>query len=282
MSVPVSRKLSAEEQFRLADRIRRSDREAFRELFEAVHGRLHAYLYQFTRSSESAHDILQDVFLKLWTKRETLDPAKSLEGLVFTIGRNYGLNYVKRTPRSMSIEDPGAKEPATNVPVYGDNHQALIQSWLVMLPDRQREAFVLSRFQGFSHKEIAALMDVSPSTVNNHLGRALTGIEGEIPSPGELMSMERTDTDPILPREIDQWIESQAASERQGLREAWQLDGLNSNAPAVQAEKMAADWDKIASQMEKPERSRLRLLLPALSAAAAILIGLTVLGELAP
>jgi RNA polymerase sigma-70 factor (ECF subfamily) len=55
-----------------------------------------------------------------------------------------------------------------------------IKAWVEDLPDRQREAFVLSRFNGLSHDEIAAVMGVSPRTVNNHIVRALKTLRDHV------------------------------------------------------------------------------------------------------
>ncbi len=55
-----------------------------------------------------------------------------------------------------------------------------MDGWINELPLRQREALILSRYQGLSHQEVAAIMDVSPRTVNNHLVRALKYIHGQI------------------------------------------------------------------------------------------------------
>lgn len=60
-----------------------------------------------------------------------------------------------------------------------DDH---LRAWIDELPDRQREALSLSRFEGLSHEEIAEVMEISPATVNNHIVRALKTLRGKVRS----------------------------------------------------------------------------------------------------
>jgi RNA polymerase sigma-70 factor (ECF subfamily) len=73
--------------------------------------------------------------------------------------------------------------PETNLPDSGvdaSDLTARLKEWVNELPERQREALMLSRFQGLSHREIADIMAISPRTVNNHIMRALHYLQNQI------------------------------------------------------------------------------------------------------
>jgi RNA polymerase sigma-70 factor (ECF subfamily) len=130
------------------------------------------------RDPQAAHDVLQDAYMKLWQIRESVDPNRSLKALLYQMVRNYSLNHERqrRTRSSESIDD-SLTEPAASGDIEGEvDTIALsqrIHTWIASMPERRREAFVLSRFEGLSHDEIARVMNLTPRTVNNHIVLAL-------------------------------------------------------------------------------------------------------------
>ena len=170
----------------LAEGIRNSDRRAFDELFRAMYPRLVRFAFKITQDWNTSCDITQDVFVMLWQQRNTLDPDRSVRAWLFRSVRNRSYNY-QRDRRE--IADPGTAEALvadTRMPddvlasADGSNGssrerqlQKKILEWIEELPERQREAFELSRYEGLFHHEIAGVMQVSVKTVNNHLTAAL-------------------------------------------------------------------------------------------------------------
>lgn len=165
--------------------LRASDRTAFEQVFRLLRADLLRYAARLIGESQAAHDVVQDVFLDLWRLRETLDPDRPLRPYVYRMARNRALRYLRdartharkeaelyaeQTAGGSSPPDPGAAIDAARL---GQQ----LQRWLAELPERQREALVLSRFHQFSHREIAAIMDISPRTVNNHIMRALEHLQ---------------------------------------------------------------------------------------------------------
>ena len=159
-------------------RIRAADRDAFRAVFEALHDPLARYALQITGRRAAAQDVVQYAFAALWDMREDLDPEASLEALLYRIVRNraYNTERNRRTRKEKQDDlraevrparpDPGARMDAERL-------EADLRGRIEALPDRQREALTLSRFEGLSHDAIAEVMDISPRTVNNHIVTAL-------------------------------------------------------------------------------------------------------------
>ena len=167
--------------------LRQGDRSAFTELFEGTYEALYRYAWSFTKDEESAYDVLQDVFLRLWQIRAHVDPSRSLKALLYQMVRNNALNHLRRMQRNpiVTVEntaelpsrDAGA-DVAYDIRALGQR----IQLWIDSMPPRRREAFVLSRYQGLSHDEIAKVMNLTPKTVNNHIVLALTYLRDKIDS----------------------------------------------------------------------------------------------------
>jgi RNA polymerase sigma-70 factor, ECF subfamily len=158
----------------LCRRIRSSDRAAFAAVFAALRPELLRYVGATIRDGVAAHDLVQDVFIGLWERRERLDPAQSLRTLLFRMARNRSLNHLRfvRVRRSGPLnEDPLVVMSAPDLDAQALAHR--LREWIDELPERQCEAIELTRFSSLSHREAAEVMDISPRTLNNHLVRAL-------------------------------------------------------------------------------------------------------------
>ena len=162
-------------------RLKASDRAAYAELFEATYEPLFRYVRSITQSAEAARDVTQDAFIRLWEVRESLSPDQSLEAYLYRIARNRAYNHERnqrtRSEKEETVRDrtPAQPAPPTRPDDQADAEQFedRLWQWIGELTDRQREALVLTRFDGLSHDEAADVMDISPRTVNNHIVRAL-------------------------------------------------------------------------------------------------------------
>lgn len=156
----------------------RSDESAFEALFRTFHQGLVQFAIGLTGDEASARDVVQEAFIRIWRQRERLDPSGSPRALLFRTVRNLALNHRRDTARRQELlaekyEAPGEVVQPVALPTEEPNAAEALRGWVEELPDRQREALVLSRFEGLSHQEIADVMDLSARTVNNHLVRAL-------------------------------------------------------------------------------------------------------------
>lgn len=167
------------EQFKTwAVNIRSSDRQAFDNLFRSVYPRLVQFAVSYTKEKSSACDIVQDTFVALWQNRKAIDPGQSLKAYLYRIVRNRSLNYLRDRSAEISQEQIVAEEDLqtenqSDSSKRADELSEKFSEWIEELPERQQEAFELSRIEGLSHSEIATVMEVSPKTVNNHIVAAL-------------------------------------------------------------------------------------------------------------
>ncbi len=161
---------------RWSERLQSSDQRAFSELFEAMHVALLRYAWRFTGDQEAARDIVQDAFLKLWLIRTDVDPKRSLKALLYTMVRNLALNHkraAQHTNGAFPEHDLYDPAPPADQQVEALMLDQRLRQFIEQMPVRRREAFMLSRYEGLSHEEIAHVMNLTPRTVNTHIVLAL-------------------------------------------------------------------------------------------------------------
>ena len=164
----------------LCRRLKASDREAFEAVFRLLRNDLIRYVRSIVRDDMTAHDLVQDVFVALWGLRESLDPSQPLKAYCYRMARNRAFRHLRderlHAEKHVLIgreatAGPGGPDPDAELdaPVLARR----LRAWIEALPERQREALVLSRYHELSHRDIASVMEISPRTVNNHIMRAL-------------------------------------------------------------------------------------------------------------
>ncbi|CAN5238957.1 RNA polymerase sigma-70 factor [soil metagenome] len=171
-------KLPPDHQFTLwGKKIRRSDRNAFDQLFRSFYPILMKFAMRYTRDEASAKDVVQDCFVKLWQKRTRINPEQSLKSYLYTMVRNSALNLIRDLSDVEVNHEMANSISEAEVPEVADSSEERLEdffaTWIDQLSDRQKEAFELSRFEGLDHEEIAEVMNLSPKTVNNHIVGAL-------------------------------------------------------------------------------------------------------------
>jgi len=165
----------------LVARLRAGDRDAFEVVFRGHFGRLADYASRMVGSRDAAEDVVQEVFVGLWTNRERISSPENLVAYLYRSVRNRGLNFLRherlvtnfRTARS--AEGPPESEPADRPTELAEIDAALKEA-MAALPPRSRQVFGLSRNEGLTYPEIAATLGISIKTVETLMGRALKSI----------------------------------------------------------------------------------------------------------
>lgn len=180
-----------------ARRLAADDATALRALFEDTYEPLWRSVVRLVGDESIARDLAQDAFVRVWDRRATLDPSLSLRALLYRTVRNLALNQLRddQTRRQL-LADPSAaaigarpRDPArADEQVEAAELADRLRAFIAELPPRQREALLLSRFDGLSHQEIADVMGCAPRTVNNHLVRALEHLRARLSTLGTVVS----------------------------------------------------------------------------------------------
>lgn len=161
----------------LFSRLRVGEATALDELFRRYYIDLCQVALRFVNNEQEAEDIVQELFVSIWEKRESQrDDLGSVKAYLRRAARNRSLNYLrdrKRIPVD-DVEVPitiAALEQADGALEQSELREK-IHGAIDALPERCRLVFVMSKMEDMSHKEIASALNISPKTVENQMTRA--------------------------------------------------------------------------------------------------------------
>ena len=156
--------------------LKRRDEAALSVLFDTYYEKLYLFAEKYIYDSDKAHDIVQDVFLKIWENAERLELTSSIQHYLFASVRNGCSNYLK----SLQIEDRNNRKYAEayiesqNVDMVDDEELlARVRQVLDELPEKCREVCLLRFVEGYKYAEIAARLDMNENTVKAQLHRGM-------------------------------------------------------------------------------------------------------------
>ncbi|MGH7452525.1 MAG: RNA polymerase sigma factor [bacterium] len=175
-----------EELNELARKIKASNAEAFKIVFELYHEGIFNFIHYKLGNLEAAEDIVQDVFIKLWENRHQTKEGRSLKSYLFTIANNLALNYIRHSKVAMKFQQELGRESAMEESPHSflekkEFHKKLL-ACIAALPEKTRIVFMMSRMEQLSYQEIAARLDISIKTVESHIGNALKTLRKSLQS----------------------------------------------------------------------------------------------------
>jgi len=169
----------------LLKEIAKGNDKAFRTLYDASVDHISAYIFKLCKSPAATEEIVQEIFLKLWVNRAALADVEVPEAYIFTIARNKTIDYLRRLARETRLINTLSaqlQQPDNNIDdkLNREELQRIIEEALSQLSPQKNQVFRLSKQEGLSHDEIAARLDLSKSTVKNHLSETLKHIREHI------------------------------------------------------------------------------------------------------
>jgi RNA polymerase sigma-70 factor (ECF subfamily) len=173
---------------KLLRRMADGDNQAFTTLYRRYWEGLFVTAAKALRSKEEAADVVQEVFLSLWKRRNEINVQGSLSAYLHTSVRYKCIHYIEKNINRRDYLDL-LTEAAINIsPVNPENNLQLkemeeaINKTVLRMPAKMQEVYKLSRQQNLSHKEIADSMNISVETVKKHIQHALNLIRTDLPS----------------------------------------------------------------------------------------------------
>jgi len=162
-------------------KLKDGDKKAFEVVFEHYKNYLYRFIRKALPSEEDPEGIVQEVFISLWLNRDNLDERKPLKPYLFTIAKNQIYDqlrkiYSKRKYLDSLLSDYAANAgSAANEADYWEFERYLSDK-IDQLPARRRDIFKLSKLEGKSYREIAALLNISENTVDMQMRSANSAI----------------------------------------------------------------------------------------------------------
>ena len=169
----------------LFERLRNSDEVAFKLIYNKYYPRLFYFILEFIPLKDITENIVQDTFLTLWNKRNTLKDNTNIASYLFVVAKNNTLYKLrdrrykqKLFPKNLSE----SKELELNLETLNtidtsvftcQEIEQIIEKTLAKLPPQCRKIFQLSRFEEMKNREIAEKLDISVKTVEGHISKGL-------------------------------------------------------------------------------------------------------------
>lgn len=161
--------------------IKQGSQKAFERLFKDHFKSLHAYAYTFLKDDEQAEEVVQNVFCRVWEKRDQLKTDGSIKAYLYRAVHNESLNYLKHQQVRSNFgvyyavemeQNTGGDEPASKK-LMAAELQSHIEKAMSELPEQCRLIFQLSRFEQLKYQQIADQLGLSIKTIENQMGKAL-------------------------------------------------------------------------------------------------------------
>jgi RNA polymerase sigma-70 factor (ECF subfamily) len=148
---------------------------AFNELFVRFYRRLCLFSFRYTEDEDASQDVVQELFIKLWTNRHQVIIHDTVSAYLFRSARNASLNYLRSQKNKQNVlkkmQLPEIQTESEDVEF--ENFLIQLQECVDQLPERSRQVFVMNRFQELKLADISEKLEVSVNTIKNQLWKSL-------------------------------------------------------------------------------------------------------------
>lgn len=159
-------------------KISQGHENAFRTLFEQYYEQLYNYIFGFIKSKQVAEELVMDVFLKIWLGRDIIPQIQKFDAFLFRVAHNKSIDFLRSVARDPKFMDLLWEkiQVANNVQsdsfVLMHEYETKLQEAVSLLSPQRKKVYQLSREQDMTHDQIAAQLNLSKSTINNHIVEA--------------------------------------------------------------------------------------------------------------
>ena len=161
----------------LVGKMKAGDKESFNRLFRRYYSPMVRFCVRFVADADQSAEIVQDLFVRLWTGREKLVVPDSFESYMLRSVRNAAITYINRerahaeTHQRLYTDESDANDPSEAL--QSNNLESSYRKVLATMPEKRREVFLASRYDGLKYAEIATKMGLSQKTVEAHMSAAI-------------------------------------------------------------------------------------------------------------
>lgn len=151
--------------------------DEFKIVFKEYYSPLTHFAADLLKDKQSAEDVVQEVFVRIWNQNEVMDMKKNIKSYLFTSVRNAALDHITKNKKVTLVSDTSDYEKNVGYEYSDDKNDEyilkdLISNSLRQLPPRCYDIFVLSKLKGYSQKEIAEKLGISIKTIENQMTKA--------------------------------------------------------------------------------------------------------------
>jgi RNA polymerase sigma-70 factor, ECF subfamily len=166
----------------LMQRVAQGDRAALAQIIGEHQKRVWAVAYRFTQRREDADDISQEAFIRLWNAAGRWEPAARLSTWLYRVVTNLCLDFRRKQAHAPMALAQGTAEPAAPeaAPLETEETIARVQRTVAELPERQRMAVILHRYEGMSYREISRATGWGEAAIESLLSRAYATLRQQL------------------------------------------------------------------------------------------------------
>ncbi|MDR2284212.1 MAG: RNA polymerase sigma-70 factor [Sphingobacterium sp.] len=180
---------SSHAEFEVLQRLKAGDHAAFEVLYNLYAKPLYWKLKRMVKDTEEADELLQNLFVKVWERREQINIQQSFEAYLYRVAQHMAVDYFRRLERQSRLQDEVSKSSTevdgdTEAQLIAKETQQLLDEAIAKLPEQRRRAFILCKIEGKTYLEAAEIMQISPNTVHNHLVKAVQSVKNHLAQSG--------------------------------------------------------------------------------------------------
>ncbi len=167
----------------ILDELSKGNERAFEFIFREYYQSLSQFSYSIVKDQVVAESIVQDVLVKLWERRGTIENISNIFSYLVSMVRNQCIDYIRKEKSKIAMYSRLKIEESDNTTedqVTANEFEEKLLNAIAHLPERCRLAMEMSRFDGFSNKEIAQKMQISVKGVEALIGRSLKLLRVEL------------------------------------------------------------------------------------------------------
>ncbi len=168
----------------LVKKLKEGDSFAFEVLFYKYRNKVKGFAIKIIPAQVDPEEIVQEVFVRVWLKKEAIDPGKDFQSYLFSIAKHLVLDHLKSAVNRKLyfvgehfqhdlLDDEGLDTSLS------EETEEKLQKLINEIPERRREIFKLSRFEGLSYKQIAERLNISENTVDSQIRNAIAFLRKE-------------------------------------------------------------------------------------------------------
>lgn len=161
----------------LIDRLKKGDEDAYNHLYKLYYSELCTYFKTISGSMDIAEDLVQQAFIKIWKKRNSLVIEHSLKKYLFKIGYNQFVDLKRKSKKDMLLFDQLKNEAVNEMLEYSNDDfeekMKVLNFEIDKLPTKCKTVFLLGKVNGLKYREISEELNISVKTVERHMTKAL-------------------------------------------------------------------------------------------------------------
>jgi len=175
-------KLDFDNEYELLKRLQSGDQLAFESLYQNYSREIYSKLVKMVKNVTLAEELTQDVFVKVWNKREVITIDQPFRYYLLTLTNNIVNDFYRKAARDRKLQDEIIAASTelynpTEEQIYYKESKELMDQAIDSLPSQQKLVFQMCKIEGKSYEEVSKLLGISTSTISNHIVKATKSIK---------------------------------------------------------------------------------------------------------